>query len=120
MPITEDIHAFILGVAVSVCYMILFLFVTYRRRVDGSGNGFAREMDLQKVVSEAIFMACVNLLGLFFRLTREVAIRTTFLDKRQCVEETLVLRAARDQEVSATKCLCKFGINAFNCRKVYF
>nr|XP_036214802.1 adenylyl cyclase X E isoform X1 [Bactrocera oleae]XP_036214808.1 adenylyl cyclase X E isoform X1 [Bactrocera oleae]XP_036214815.1 adenylyl cyclase X E isoform X1 [Bactrocera oleae]XP_036214816.1 adenylyl cyclase X E isoform X1 [Bactrocera oleae]XP_036214822.1 adenylyl cyclase X E isoform X1 [Bactrocera oleae] len=95
MPITEDVHAFILGVAVSFCYMILFLFVTYRRRLDGS-----REMDLPKIISEAIFMACVNLLGLFFRLTREVAIRTTFLDKRQCVEETLVLRAARDQEKS--------------------
>ncbi|XP_050335093.1 adenylyl cyclase X E isoform X2 [Bactrocera neohumeralis] len=95
MPITEDVHAFVLGVSVSFCYMILFLFVTYRRRLDGS-----REMDVPKIVSEAIFMACVNLLGLFFRLTREVAIRTTFLDKRQCVEETLVLRAARDQEKS--------------------
>ncbi|XP_020717868.1 adenylate cyclase type 8 isoform X2 [Ceratitis capitata] len=95
MPITEDIHAFILGLSVSACYMILFSFVTYRRRMDGS-----REIDLPKIVSEGIFMACVNMLGLFFRLTREVAIRTTFLDKRQCVEETLVLRAARDQEKS--------------------
>ncbi|XP_017481431.1 PREDICTED: adenylate cyclase type 2 isoform X4 [Rhagoletis zephyria] len=95
MPIAEDVQAFILGVAVAACYIILFSFVTYRRHLDGT-----REVDLPKIISEGIFMTCVNMLGLFFRLTREVAIRTTFLDKRQCVEETLVLRAARDQEKS--------------------
>ncbi|XP_054735475.1 adenylyl cyclase X E [Anastrepha obliqua] len=95
MPIAEDLHAFILGVTVSISYIILFTFVIYRRRIDG-----LKETDLPKIISEGIFLACVNMFGLFFRLTREVTIRTTFLDKRQCVEETLVLRAARDQEKS--------------------
>ncbi|XP_067648122.1 adenylyl cyclase X E [Eurosta solidaginis] len=95
MPIADDAHALILGVAVSICYIILFSFVTYRRRIDGT-----RDIDLARIISEGIFMTCVNMLGLFFRLTREVAIRTTFLDKRQCVEENLVLQAARDQEKS--------------------
>lgn len=45
-------------------------------------------------------MSCVNFLGIFFRLMRDIALRTTFLDRRQYVEENLLLRYARDQERS--------------------
>lgn len=37
---------------------------------------------------------------MFFRLMRDIALRTTFLDRRQYVEENLLLRYARDQERS--------------------
>lgn len=52
-----------------------------------------------KVVTELIYFSCLNLFGLYFRLINEVAIRRTFLDRRELVEGNLLLQFARNQEV---------------------
>ncbi|XP_054088807.1 adenylyl cyclase X E-like isoform X2 [Zeugodacus cucurbitae] len=93
MPFTNHLYPFILGVSISLCYIILFLSITYRMKVDGSTN-----MDEEKIISEILFMVGLNLLGLFFRLPREMVVRQTFIDKRECVEEDLLLHAAKTQE----------------------
>lgn len=49
--------------------------------------------------SDAIFLFCVNILGLYFRFVNEVVIRRTFLDRRACVESTLKLNYEKEQEV---------------------
>lgn len=94
MPFFNHRQPFILGVTISLCYIILFLTITHRMKVDGGSN-----MDEEKIISEILFMVGLNLLGLFFRLPREIVIRQTFIDKRECVEEDLLLHAAKTQEV---------------------
>ena len=95
MPIPDDLNTIVLGLAATLSYMICYGFVTYRYRAENNN-----EKKYNMLASEGIFLLCINLLGLFTRLTKEIAIRTTFLDRRQCVEENLLLRYARDQEVS--------------------
>lgn len=53
---------------------------------------------LVKSFSEFVFLIGVNLLGFYFRLMNEVAIRRAFLDRRECVEGNLLLKFERDQE----------------------
>lgn len=58
---------------------------------------------LIKSFTEFVFLFGVNLLGFYFRLMNEVAIRRAFLDRRECVEGNLLLKFERDQEVSLTE-----------------
>ncbi|XP_020717130.1 adenylate cyclase type 4 isoform X2 [Ceratitis capitata] len=93
MPFSNNVFPLMLGIVVSVAYFIMFHLVIYRINIDGNEN-----FEEEKVISEVIFMSAINLLGLFFRLLCELAIRRTFIDKRQCVEEDLLLQAAKTQE----------------------
>lgn len=67
--------------------------------------------------SDLIFLLCVNFFGVYVRLQSEVEIRRAFLDRRECVEGNLLLRSARDQEVSIQSLSTKenfFLINLFH------
>ncbi|XP_030570584.1 adenylyl cyclase X E isoform X1 [Drosophila novamexicana] len=90
MPIPYVLQPFILGAAVTICYIINYSFVITSKE----------ENQMHSIFNEAIYLSCVNCLGIFFRLMRDIALRTTFLDRRQYVEENLLLRYARDQERS--------------------
>lgn len=94
MPLPDNVHAFMLGLAVTISYLIDYAFVTYRKHPDGS-----HRLDVNKLITEGIFLLSINLLGVYFRMMKEIAIRTTFLDRRQYVEENLLLRHAREEEV---------------------
>lgn len=95
MPLPDNVHAFMLGLAVTISYLIDYAFVTYRKHPDG-----AKSVDVNKLITEGIFLLSINLLGVYFRMMKEIAIRTTFLDRRQYVEENLLLRHAREEEVN--------------------
>ncbi|XP_032598673.2 adenylyl cyclase X E isoform X2 [Drosophila grimshawi] len=88
MPIPYILQPFILGTAVTICYIINYSFVITSKE----------ENRMHSILNEAIYLSSVNCLGIFFRLMRDIALRTTFLDRRQYVEENLLLRYARDQE----------------------
>ncbi|XP_023169792.2 adenylyl cyclase X E isoform X2 [Drosophila hydei] len=90
MPIPHVLQPFILGTAVTICYIINYSFVISSKEAN----------QMHSILNEAIYLSCVNFLGIFFRLMRDIALRTTFLDRRQYVEENLLLRYARDQERS--------------------
>lgn len=90
MPVPYLLQPFVLGSAVTLCYIINYSFV-----ITGKEDN-----QMHSILNEAIYLSCVNLLGIFFRLMRDIALRTTFLDRRQYVEENLLLRYARDQERS--------------------
>jgi len=90
MPVPYLLQPFVLGSAVTLCYIINYSFV-----ITAKDNN-----QMHSILNEAIYLSCVNLLGIFFRLMRDIALRTTFLDRRQYVEENLLLRYARDQERS--------------------
>lgn len=94
MPLPDNIHAFLLGMAVTMSYLIDLAFVTYRKLPDGT-----KTLDVHKLITEGIFYLTINFLGIFFRMMKEIAIRTTFLDRRKYVEENLLLRYAREEEV---------------------
>ncbi|XP_068142112.1 adenylyl cyclase X E isoform X1 [Drosophila tropicalis] len=90
MPVPYLLQPFVLGTAVTLCYIINYSFVITSKE----------DNQMHSILNEAIYLSCVNLLGIFFRLMRDIALRTTFLDRRQYVEENLLLRYARDQERS--------------------
>ncbi|XP_067633274.1 adenylyl cyclase X E-like [Eurosta solidaginis] len=58
----------------------------------------AMATDTSKIISETVFLLCLNLVGILVRFSREVVTRMIFLDKRQCIEEKLLFYAAKDQE----------------------
>ncbi|TMW41563.1 hypothetical protein DOY81_013358, partial [Sarcophaga bullata] len=95
MPLPDNVHAFLLGMAVTMSYLIDLAFVTYRKLPDGT-----KTLDVHKLITEGIFYLTINFLGIFFRMMKEIAIRTTFLDRRKYVEENLLLRYAREEERS--------------------
>ncbi|XP_013108012.1 adenylyl cyclase X E [Stomoxys calcitrans] len=95
MPLPDNVHAFFLGMAATISYLIDYAFVTYRKHPDGTYR-----VDINKLITECIFLLSINMLGIYFRMMKEIAIRTTFLDRRQYVEENLLLRHAREEERS--------------------
>lgn len=97
MPLSNNAHAIMLGIAVSASYLIDYAFVTYRKYNVSDWNG----PDLTKLITEGIFLGSINLLGTYYRMMKEIAIRTTFVDRRQYMEENLMLRFAREEEVSS-------------------
>lgn len=95
MPLPNNVHAVILGFAVSFSYLVDYGFVTYRKHTTNDIPG----PDFTKLITEAIFLVSINLLGIYYRMMKEIAVRTTFVDRRQYMEENLMLRFARDEEV---------------------
>lgn len=93
LPLSDNRHACILGLASTTCYLIIFGMVTYRGGLPSS------EQRTDNIVMESIFLVSVNFFGIYYRLINEIVIRRTFLDRRQCVESSLMLKYARDQEV---------------------
>nr|XP_012138136.1 PREDICTED: adenylate cyclase type 2-like isoform X2 [Megachile rotundata] len=93
LPLTENLHAFILGVTATICYLVTLSLITYRNTFDFS----------TKIITDTIYFVCVNGLGLYFRFMNEVVIRRSFLDRRKCVESTLRLNYEKDQEEQLTR-----------------
>lgn len=88
LPISDNYIASLMGLTTSVCYTVVMIFVSYS----------SDEHKLIKVFSEALFLICINVLGIFFRITNEIDIRRTFLDRRECVQKNLSLKFERNQE----------------------
>lgn len=101
LPLTQNCHCIILSAATTLFYIIEMISITYRYD----------EHQLTKSFTELIFLLCVNIFGIYFRLMNEVAIRRAFLDRRECVEGNILLRTARDQEVIFYIRLCCMYIN---------
>ncbi|CAL7940010.1 unnamed protein product [Xylocopa violacea] len=93
LPLTENLHAFILGITATACYLATLSLITYRNTFDYT----------TKIITDTIYFACVNGLGLYFRFMNEVVIRRSFLDRRKCVESTLRLNYEKDQEEQLTR-----------------
>ncbi|XP_015124088.1 adenylyl cyclase X E isoform X2 [Diachasma alloeum] len=93
LPLTENLHAFILGITATLCYLMSLALITYRNLPDYTA----------RIIADAIYFACVNGLGLYFRFMNEVVIRRSFLDRRKCVESTLRLNYEKDQEEQLTR-----------------
>ncbi|XP_035736454.1 adenylate cyclase type 2-like isoform X3 [Vespa mandarinia] len=93
LPLTENLHAFVLGITATMCYLATLFLITYRNTPDY----------ISKITTDAIYYVCVNGLGLYFRFMNEVVIRRSFLDRRKCVETTLKLNYEKDQEEQLTR-----------------
>ncbi|XP_046413493.1 adenylate cyclase type 2 isoform X2 [Neodiprion virginianus] len=93
LPLTENLHAFLLGMTATLCHLVSLALVTYKDE----------RYLLGKLVPDAIYFICVNGLGLYFRFMNEVIIRRSFLDRRKCVESTLKLNYEKEQEEQLTR-----------------
>ncbi|XP_017887885.1 adenylate cyclase type 2 isoform X2 [Ceratina calcarata] len=96
LPLTENLHAFMLGITATVCYLTTLTLISYR-------NTFDHSKYYTKIITDTIYFACVNGLGLYFRFMNEIVIRRSFLDRRKCVESTLRLNYEKDQEEQLTR-----------------
>ncbi|XP_060534867.1 adenylyl cyclase X E-like isoform X2 [Cylas formicarius] len=81
-------RATVLGALVSVCHVLVLIFVTY----DG------RAILIRRVFSDIIFLICLNGMGLFFRYMNEIVQRRSFLDRRDCIVSTFQLKHEQEQE----------------------
>ncbi|XP_066592122.1 adenylyl cyclase X E-like isoform X2 [Prorops nasuta] len=93
LPLTENLHAFVLGVTATMCYLATLSLITYKNT----------SYQVSKILTDALYFICVNGLGLYFRFMNEVVIRRSFLDRRKCVESTLRLNYEKDQEEQLTR-----------------
>ncbi|XP_063700963.1 adenylyl cyclase X E [Culicoides brevitarsis] len=90
LPLKDNWLTVILGTAATGSYIIVFIYVTY--------DISEQTTPLTKVITESIFLVAVNFFGIYHRLMNEIAIRSTFLDRRECVVGNLLLKFARNQE----------------------
>lgn len=88
LPISDNIIVSLMGIMTSLAYTIVMVFVSYT----------SDEHQTIKVLSEVFFLICINFMGIFFRITNEIDIRRTFLDRRECVQKNLSLKFERNQE----------------------
>uniref|UniRef100_A0A336KF75 adenylate cyclase n=1 Tax=Culicoides sonorensis TaxID=179676 RepID=A0A336KF75_CULSO len=88
LPLKDNWLTVILGTAATGSYIVVFIYVTYE----------LSEQTATKVITETIFLVAVNFFGIYHRLMNEIAIRRTFLDRRECVVGNLLLKFARNQE----------------------
>ncbi len=55
---------------------------------------------VRQLMSDAVFYASLNFVGLYVRYVGEINMRRGFLDKRGCIETTFKLKYEKEQEVS--------------------
>nr|CAD7267222.1 unnamed protein product [Timema shepardi] len=89
LPLLHNFQPIILGATVTLCHLVTLGVIVYKDVPDV----------LQRVISDAIYLVCVNGLGLYFRLLNEVSIRRTFLDRRACIESKYKVDYEKQQEV---------------------
>lgn len=88
LPIADNYTVCLMGFMTSVCYTIVMVFVSYS----------SEDHKVIKVLSEVLFLVCINFMGIYFRITNEIDIRRNFLDRRECVQKNLSLKFERNQE----------------------
>ncbi|XP_066157094.1 adenylate cyclase type 2 isoform X2 [Euwallacea fornicatus] len=77
-----------LGVAVSFVHVLTLALMTYKQS----------DKLVARVFSDIIFLTCFNGLGLYIRYLNEIVQRKSFLDRRDCIENTFQLRNEKKQE----------------------
>lgn len=83
-----------LGILVSsifILYYITYVASKYRYEISNSDH-------VNQMVADISHHICLHLLGVFFRVMREIVVRSSFLDRHQFVMEDIWLRNARAQE----------------------
>ncbi|XP_046390529.1 adenylate cyclase type 7-like isoform X2 [Ischnura elegans] len=88
LPLPDNRQAFIMGLFVTVIHLISYGIFSYQDYAD----------QVPRVIADMIYLACVNILGLYLRFVDEVMIRRTFLDRRACIKCTNMLKYEKDQE----------------------
>jgi adenylate cyclase len=89
LPIADNAIVIFMGIMTTLFYLIVMALVSYANDDD----------IISKILSELIFFICINFMGIFFRLTNEIDIRSSFIDRRECVQKNLMLKFERIQEV---------------------
>ncbi|EDW70306.1 uncharacterized protein Dvir_GJ11622, isoform A [Drosophila virilis] len=94
LPIPYILPSLVLGISVSVIYTSYFvLYLASKHRYEISNVAHLNYLSV-----EISHQFCVNLYGAFFRIMREIIVRSSFLDRHQYVMEDIWLRSAREQE----------------------
>ncbi|XP_051861896.1 adenylyl cyclase X E-like isoform X13 [Drosophila albomicans] len=94
LPIPHILPPLALGSTVSclyVCYYFYYVAALFR-------NDFSNARNFNKMWAEVSHHISLNMLGVFFRISREIVVRSSFLDRHQYVMEDISLRNARAQE----------------------
>jgi len=94
LPIPNILAPLALGIVVSSIYILYYLYYVaskYRYEISNSTH-------VNHMVADISHFFCLNLLGVFFRVMREILVRSSFLDRHQFVMEDIWLRNARAQE----------------------
>ncbi|XP_064544819.1 adenylyl cyclase X E-like isoform X3 [Drosophila montana] len=94
LPIPYILPPLALGISVSVLYTSYFvIYLASKHRYEMANVTHFNYMSV-----ELSHQFCLNLYGTFFRIMREIIVRSSFLDRQQYVMQDIWLRSARAQE----------------------
>ncbi|KAJ8924602.1 hypothetical protein NQ315_000752 [Exocentrus adspersus] len=80
--------SFVMGLFVSIFYIMTLVLTTY------AGS----DILWQRLLSEVLYLAVINGLGVYIRHMNDIVIRRSFLDRRECIMSTFQLRHEKEQE----------------------
>lgn len=95
MPIPNYGPLLLLSLCTSILYGIYSTFVAFTRTSDDVGI----TVDLKYLLPDLLYIVGLNVVGLCFRIRRECVTRRVLLTRHLNVEESLLLKFAKDQEV---------------------
>lgn len=94
MPIFNRIHILLLGIFSTILYF--FAYINAALYEDADDNVV---LHYHLLIPDFLFIICLNILGLYINWQREIILHTIFLTKRESLEQTIILKYAKDQEV---------------------
>lgn len=94
MPILNRLQLLLMSSLITSLYLIGFLNSAIIENEMG-----IRRLNYNVLVPDTIFLISLNLLGFYVNWQREVVLHSIFLTKRESLEQTIILKYAKDQEV---------------------
>ncbi|KAL7734958.1 hypothetical protein ACLKA6_011223 [Drosophila palustris] len=94
LPIPNILAPLALGIVVSSIYVLYYFhYIASKYKFE-----ISNKKNLNQLVADISHQFCLNVLGIFFRVMREILVRSSFLDRHQFVMDDIWLRNARAKE----------------------
>lgn len=94
LPIPHILPPLALGIVISFCYILNF----FTFRTSNYHYDLINSRELNRMYADVSSLVSLNMVGVFFRLKREIVVSSSFLDRHQYVMEEIWLRNARIKE----------------------
>lgn len=122
MPIFNRLQLLLMGFLITALYITGFTYCALSQNTDIGSKSFYKLL-----VPDIIFLISLNILGFYVHRQRDIILHMIFLTKRENIEETIILKYAKDQEVKRIEylyeyylCICSLYLyTLFVIRKLY-
>lgn len=94
MPIFNRIQLLLLGFLITTFYLFGYMNASILENTSST-----IVLHYHFLLPDVIFLICQNVLGLYINWQRDIILHTIFLTKRESLEQSIILKYAKDQEV---------------------